>query len=527
MAEKTFAASKKSGISSKETSRKRSLMPFFSSSHDVVMNLQRSIGNRAVVKLFQSGALQTKLDIGKPGDKYEIEADRLAEKVMKIPDTAVQRQVEEEEEDALYATLSGEKNTPQVQRQLEPEEEDAFQAKFETAAQSPTATEHGIDFGSLRGHGSPLPNSERRFFEPRFGIDFGHVRMHSGETAAKTAGTLQAKAFTMGNNIVFGRNQYAPGTTAGRNLMAHELTHVVQQGHSTIRKNSFIQRKIIVGGKQYTPTSYIYTHLKNKYPSMDELLKNMHNGGNSPDYEFSSYLQLAREILVRYNATKGMEEVNKNGCCNYGKPHRLNDTYWDKVGTTHFTVKKPLPTGKNPSDAIDSIFEAGADNRLECNSLMVAVQYRAMLKTLGPDKFNTKFPGGDGIIISPHHRPPRGVARHPIWEKKLYKSITITGESDLLPGDWVYFKNFSDYGAKHPGGVWSGEHALYMGGGKYQGFGPNTFAGGTSLTKATIEKELCDQYNAGLLSADQKDCSTIPGLQNYARRPVIEEIEKS
>jgi hypothetical protein len=259
---------------------------------------------------------------------------------------------------------------------------------------------------------------------------------------------------------------------------------------------------------------------------MAEFINKMHNDGKPPKYDFDNFEQMGREVQVRYYATKGMEEVNKNGCCNYGAPHRLDTAYWDNVGPTQFKVKTPLPSGKQPSDAIESIFRPGADNRLECNSLMVAVQYRAMLKTLGAENFNKKFPGGQGIIISPHHQPPSGVSSHPIWEKHLFKEITISGEKDLLPGDWVYFKNFEDYTAKHPGGVWAGEHALYMGNGKYQGFGPRTFAGGKSLTKAELEKELCDQYNDGLNPGEQKPCKAIPGLRDYARQPVIKEIEK-
>ena len=84
------------------------------------------------------------------------------------------------------------------------------------------------------------------------------------------------------------------------------------------------------------------------------------------------------------------------------------------------------------------------------------------------DKFNAKFPAGSGILISPHHDPRTGSTPHPIWNKNLYKTFLISGVSDLLPGDWVYFKNYADYITWNPGGLWTGEHALYMGGGKFQ-----------------------------------------------------------
>jgi hypothetical protein len=74
-----------------------------------------------------------------------------------------------------------------------------------------------------------LAPSQRAFFEPRFGRDFGQVRVHTNSKAADVAKSINAKAFTVGQNVAFGTGEYAPGTAAGRKLLAHELTHVVQQ----------------------------------------------------------------------------------------------------------------------------------------------------------------------------------------------------------------------------------------------------------------------------------------------------------
>jgi hypothetical protein len=87
----------------------------------------------------------------------------------------------------------------------------------------------------LYRNGRPLDDSLRTFFEPRFGYDFTNVRIHTDTQAAETARALKARAFTEGRDIVFGAGQYAPGTTEGQRLLAHELTHVVQQ-QSKIRK---------------------------------------------------------------------------------------------------------------------------------------------------------------------------------------------------------------------------------------------------------------------------------------------------
>jgi hypothetical protein len=78
--------------------------------------------------------------------------------------------------------------------------------------------------------GAPLPSDVRAFFEPRFGHDFSGVRVHADAAAEHAAHTLDARAFTAGRDVVFARGEYAPTTAAGRRLLAHELTHVIQQG---------------------------------------------------------------------------------------------------------------------------------------------------------------------------------------------------------------------------------------------------------------------------------------------------------
>ena len=83
----------------------------------------------------------------------------------------------------------------------------------------------------LRGPGQPLDGATRGWMEERFNADFGEVRVHTDARADRSARALNASAYTVGRNIVFGRSQYAPTTNDGRKLIAHELTHVIQQGH--------------------------------------------------------------------------------------------------------------------------------------------------------------------------------------------------------------------------------------------------------------------------------------------------------
>jgi len=83
----------------------------------------------------------------------------------------------------------------------------------------------------LSSPGQPLDRNTRTFFEPRFGHDFSRVRVHTDGHAAESARSVNALAYTVGRHLVFGAGQYLPGTDAGRELIAHELTHVLQQGN--------------------------------------------------------------------------------------------------------------------------------------------------------------------------------------------------------------------------------------------------------------------------------------------------------
>jgi hypothetical protein len=82
----------------------------------------------------------------------------------------------------------------------------------------------------LRSPGQQLDTATRDYFEPRFGHDFSQVRVHTDEKAAESARAIGARAYTVGNNLVFGAGGFLPASSSGKQLLAHELTHVVQQG---------------------------------------------------------------------------------------------------------------------------------------------------------------------------------------------------------------------------------------------------------------------------------------------------------
>lgn len=159
--------------------------------------------------------IQPKLRISRPGDRYEQEADRIANQVM------APRSV------PLTGPLPV---TPLIQRQVEEEEEEEIlQPKDSLTAGESTGCAAAWAAGAVAHGGDPLPRAARTFFEPRFGRDLNRVRIHTSGTAQAAARGIGARAYTLGRSIAFAAGEFAPNTDVGRRLLAHELTHTIQQ----------------------------------------------------------------------------------------------------------------------------------------------------------------------------------------------------------------------------------------------------------------------------------------------------------
>jgi len=180
-----------------------------------------------------SHVLQTKLSISEPGDQYEQEADRVAEQVMRMPDPVIRLQ---RKCGCGGSTSSGESCAECSRQQSLVQRSTALQTQSSSQGATPLSI-HGV----LRSGGRPLDTATRAFMESRFNQDFGHVRIHTGPTASESAQELQARAYTADRDIVFGSGQYAPETSAGKKLLAHELTHVIQQRGS----NKSVHRQVV------------------------------------------------------------------------------------------------------------------------------------------------------------------------------------------------------------------------------------------------------------------------------------------
>jgi hypothetical protein len=108
---------------------------------------------------------------------------------------------------------------------------------------------------ALASPGKPLESALRQDMERRFGYDFSQVRVHTDATAAQSARDVNASAYTVGNDIVYGTGRYAPTAQHGQRLIAHELTHVVQQS-GAISSPKVIQRSDGAGGSPGRPVGF-------------------------------------------------------------------------------------------------------------------------------------------------------------------------------------------------------------------------------------------------------------------------------
>lgn len=164
------------------------------------------------------GIIQPKLKVGAPNDRYEQEADRVAEQVMRMPEQQLQR----------ACACSG--ACPKCQANHRSDKDEFLQRRRVNGNDAgPETAAPSIVHDVLRAPGRPLDASAKAFFEPRFGADFSQVRIHTDGRAAEAARSVNAQAFTVGRHVVFGAGQYASGSGIGRRLLAHELTHVIQQ----------------------------------------------------------------------------------------------------------------------------------------------------------------------------------------------------------------------------------------------------------------------------------------------------------
>ena len=269
-----------------------------------------SSSNQGRVDVAMPGPIQAKPAISQPGDRYEQEADQVAKQVMCMPASENMRNVGSAEYYLPTHVQRLSTQTEEVQRQ--PKESLLLPAK-EGPGHTPTVTpELHTYINSLKGGGQPLPEATRAFMEPRFGYDFSLVRVHTDARATQTAKAVNALAYTVGRNVVFGAGQYSPEIAAGQRLLAHELAHIVQQDQDSLTTHlPSIQRRVKIRGSKEDPTvtsheldsaerkrflSRYYSD-PNSFTRAKRILEDM--AYSRVNYEFDSETDLSREISQR------------------------------------------------------------------------------------------------------------------------------------------------------------------------------------------------------------------------------------
>lgn len=254
---RTFVQKQKPAQQAKSASSAISSRAFSGPSREVssLLHLQRTVGNQAIQRLLRANVkdredssptsasfrfshdfsripvhanaytnIQSKLKVNTPGDVYEWEADHVADRVLRMPESAIQR----------ACTCGGE--CPECQSEQHQHHKKRVQTKpvaLKSGDSDIKSSQVQEKAGFLGRGGQPLPDSVRSYFEPRFGHDFSQIRIRADGQARRLCRFINAQAFTYGNNIYFGEGYFSPDTRSGKRLLAHELTHTLQQQDST------------------------------------------------------------------------------------------------------------------------------------------------------------------------------------------------------------------------------------------------------------------------------------------------------
>jgi hypothetical protein len=178
------------------------------------------------------------LRISEPNDAFEQEAERVANEVMAGGQNKLEWSLSKVQIGAPLQRKCPCGGPAGAEEECEEcKKKESLQRRAASSA-TPTVVP-SIVHDVLRSSGQPLDGETRGFFEPRFGHDFSKVRIHTDAKAAESAQAVSALAYTVGRDVVFGAGQYAPATSQGRELLGHELTHVVQQSEATASTQAF------------------------------------------------------------------------------------------------------------------------------------------------------------------------------------------------------------------------------------------------------------------------------------------------
>jgi len=227
--------------SSKSDSKNNNLKSSRSHSHNSYQNLsqnqentlhlQQELGNQEIQRMIKSGIIQPKLKISHPNDPYEREADKVADQIMRMSVSDFIESDIQEPHNKLQRKKCSECEMN------EKEEEFKISRKSTSSSSLETPDEISNQINNTSG-GKSLDSNMKSFMESRFNHDFSNVRIHDDSRSKQLARSVNARAFTTSNSIFLGENE----SVSDKKLMAHELTHVVQQRNTKQISNKFLQR---------------------------------------------------------------------------------------------------------------------------------------------------------------------------------------------------------------------------------------------------------------------------------------------
>ncbi|MGD8777781.1 MAG: DUF4157 domain-containing protein [Ignavibacteria bacterium] len=237
--------------------------------------------NNNLSSIIKSASLQTKLKVGKSNDKFEQEADMMAERVMNSPSAGSNDlpkkknlPVNEREEPGVKESVKRKKEdtTEEVQRKSSSSSKNITTIQLKTL-ESTNSSSSNIEttLENSKGGGKSLPENTRSQMEEGFGADFSNVNIHTGPEAVQMNKEVGAQAFTYGNNIYFNQGKYNPGTSEGNRLIAHELTHTIQQ--SAVPRKKGVQKQAETTNTETTDTEATPVEQKLETGIMDNAAK--------------------------------------------------------------------------------------------------------------------------------------------------------------------------------------------------------------------------------------------------------------
>jgi peptidoglycan hydrolase-like protein with peptidoglycan-binding domain len=283
---------------------------------------------------FKPANLQPKLKIGQAGDKYEREADRVADNVINTPDIAIQRHDVDEIENHMKAEPGVQMMCDGCREEEEVQRKPLIRLKAESSPAAPPEMSLGIN--SVKSTGKSLPENTAQEMGFKIGADFKRVRIHTDSQAVQLNRQLGARAFTTGKNIFFNRGEYSPDTINGKRLLAHELVHTVQQGYST----AVIQRTC-------DPTVLTARTTPRYFPSETELIR-VYNGYGTIRRSQTPKMSVAliQQALVDLGYFLGNFGPNNDGVDHYLGPYT-------ETAITSFQSNESIASGN--SGVIDQV----------------------------------------------------------------------------------------------------------------------------------------------------------------------------